>query len=248
HVRKGGVGKSTFSSQLALALSRDESVQVGLLDIDVCGPSIPKIMGVEEEGIHTSSLGWSPVYAKDNLAIMSIGFMLADQDDAVIWRGPKKNGIIKQFLKDVDWGDDMDYLVVDTPPGTSDEHLSIVQYLGSLVSGAVLVTTPAEVAIQDVRKEIDFCRKVKLPILGIVENMSAFICPNCSMPSPIFPATTGGASKMCSDLNLNLLGSIPLDPRLTQCCDNGDPFLDVYPESPAAKALSAIVELLSKTA
>lgn len=236
------MGKSTFSSQLALALSRDESLQIGLLDIDICGPSIPKILGVEEEGIHKSSLGWSPVYAKDNLAVMSIGFMLADQDDAVIWRGPKKNGIIKQFLKDVDWGEDLDYLVVDTPPGTSDEHLSIVQYLGPLVSGAVLVTTPAEIAIQDVRKEIDFCRKVKLPILGVVENMSAFVCPNCSQSSPIFPATTGGAYKMCSDLKLNLLGSIPLDPRLAKCCDNGEFFLDVHSETPAAKALSVLVD------
>ncbi|KAJ9067265.1 cytosolic Fe-S cluster assembly factor nbp35 [Entomophthora muscae] len=241
---KGGVGKSTFSSQLALSLSMDESIQVGLLDIDVCGPSIPKILGVEDEGIHTSSLGWSPIYAKDNLAIMSIGFMLADQDDAVIWRGPKKNGIIKQFLKDVDWGDDLDYLVVDTPPGTSDEHLSIVQYLGSLVSGAVLVTTPAEVAIQDVRKEIDFCRKVKLNVMGVVENMSAFICPNCTMPSPIFPATTGGASRMCSDLNLDLLGSIPLDPRLGQCCDSGKSFVEEYADSPTAKVLQTIVSKL----
>lgn len=241
---KGGVGKSTFSSQLAHSLAQDENKQVGLLDIDVCGPSIPKIMGVEEEGIHHSTLGWSPIYVQDNLAVMSIGFMLPDADDAVIWRGPKKNGIIKQFLKDVDWGE-LDYLVVDTPPGTSDEHLSIVQYLSSSnLDGAVLITTPAELSLQDVRKEIDFCRKVKLPILGVVENMSGFVCPNCTKTSPIFLATTGGAQKMCLDLSLELLGKIPLDPRLGQCCDGGLSFLETHPDSPTAEALFDIVDKL----
>eukprot|EP00075_Anas_platyrhynchos_P036071 XP_027325324.1 cytosolic Fe-S cluster assembly factor NUBP1 isoform X4 [Anas platyrhynchos] len=151
--------------------------RVALLDIDICGPSIPKMMGLEGEQVHQSGSGWSPVYVEENLSVMSVGFLLSSPDDAVIWRGPKKNGLIKQFLRDVDWGE-IDYLIIDTPPGTSDEHLSIVQYLGaSHVDGAVIITTPQEVSLQDVRKEINFCHKVKLPIIGVVENMSGFICP-----------------------------------------------------------------------
>ncbi|KAJ3091710.1 Cytosolic Fe-S cluster assembly factor nubp1 [Quaeritorhiza haematococci] len=150
----------------------------------------------------------------DNLAVMSIGFMLQNPDEAVIWRGPKKNGLIKQFLKDVDWGE-LDYLLVDTPPGTSDEHLSIVQFMKeSKIDGAVIITTPQEVSLQDVRREINFCRKVNVPVLGVVENMSGFVCPKCTKQSLIFPPTTGGGSKMAEDLGVPFLGSIPLDPRI----------------------------------
>ncbi|KAF9973886.1 cytosolic Fe-S cluster assembly factor nbp35 [Actinomortierella ambigua] len=238
---KGGVGKSSFTTQLSWALSHDEDTQVGVMDIDICGPSVPKMFGLEGEQIHSSNSGWSPVYVTDNLGVMSIGFILQDADDAIIWRGPKKNGLIKQFLKDVDWGD-LDYLVVDTPPGTSDEHLSIVQYLKEAkVSGAILITTPQEVALQDVRKEIDFCRKVKIPILGVVENMAGFVCPSCKGESVIFPPTTGGAKKMCEDTNTRFLGSIPLDPRIAKSCDQGLPFMDEYPDSPATKAYQEII-------
>mmetsp|Transcript_34398 Transcript_34398/g.97441 ORF Transcript_34398/g.97441 Transcript_34398/m.97441 type:complete len:276 (-) Transcript_34398:680-1507(-) len=159
---KGGVGKSTFSAQLAFGLCA-RFKEVGLLDIDICGPSIPKMMGLEGEEIHQSNSGWSPVYVEDNLGVMSIGFMLPDQDDPVIWRGPRKNGLVKQFLRDVDWGQ-QDFLIVDTPPGTSDEHISIVQYLKAAnPDGAIIVTTPQQVSIIDVRKEINFCKKVKGP-------------------------------------------------------------------------------------
>ncbi|XP_037486067.1 cytosolic Fe-S cluster assembly factor NBP35-like [Triticum dicoccoides] len=168
---KGGVGKSTFSAQLSFALA-EMNYQVGLLDIDICGPSIPKMLGLEGQDIHQSNAGWSPVYVESNLGVMSIGFMLPNPDDAVIWRGPRKNGLIKQFLKDVDWGD-IDYLVVDAPPGTSDEHISIVQYLQTAgIDGAIIVTTPQQVSLIDVRKEISFCKKVSVPVLGVVENMS----------------------------------------------------------------------------
>lgn len=168
---KGGVGKSTFSAQLSFALAGMD-YQVGLLDIDICGPSIPKMLGLEGQDIHQSSLGWSPVYLESNLGVMSIGFMLPNPDEAVIWRGPRKNGLIKQFLKDVDWGE-LDYLVVDAPPGTSDEHISISQYLlATGIDGAVIVTTPQEVSLIDVRKEINFCKKVGIHVLGVVENMS----------------------------------------------------------------------------
>ncbi|KAI9202163.1 P-loop containing nucleoside triphosphate hydrolase protein [Polychytrium aggregatum] len=239
---KGGVGKSTFTTNLAFALSLDEHIQVGAMDVDICGPSMPKMTGLEGEQIHQSNSGWSPVYVNDNLAVMSIGFMLQNQDDAVIWRGPKKNGLIKQFLKDVDWGA-LDYLVVDTPPGTSDEHLSIVNYLKeSGIDGAVIVTTPQEVSLQDVRKEISFCKKVGIPIIGVVENMSGFVCPKCHKDTPIFAPTTGGARKMAADTGINFLGSIPIDPRIAKSCDFGESFLDQYPESPAYKSYMDIIE------
>ncbi|GMH23894.1 hypothetical protein Nepgr_025737 [Nepenthes gracilis] len=168
---KGGVGKSTFSAQLSFALA-DMNYQVGLLDIDICGPSNPKMLGLEGQEIHQSNLGWSPVYVESNLGVMSIGFMLPDPDEAVIWRGPRKNGIIKQFLKDVYWGE-LDFLVVDAPPGTSDEHISIVQFLQATgIDGAIIVTTPQQVSLIDVRKEVNFCKKVGIQVLGVVENMS----------------------------------------------------------------------------
>lgn len=155
---KGGVGKSTCSAQLAFTLAK-QGKQVGLLDVDICGPSIPRMLGLLGHEVHQSASGWSPVYVDDNLGVMSIGFMLPSSDDAVIWRGPRKNNLIKQFLTDVDWGE-LDYLIIDTPPGTSDEHISIVQYLKtSNLDGAVIVTTPQEVSMSDVRKEINFCKK-----------------------------------------------------------------------------------------
>uniref|UniRef100_A0A671PPY1 Cytosolic Fe-S cluster assembly factor nubp1 n=1 Tax=Sinocyclocheilus anshuiensis TaxID=1608454 RepID=A0A671PPY1_9TELE len=239
---KGGVGKSTFSAHLSHALASDDSKEIALLDVDICGPSIPKIMGLEGEQVHQSGSGWSPVYVEDNLAVMSIGFLLSSPDDAVIWRGPKKNGMIKQFLRDVDWGE-VDYLIVDTPPGTSDEHLSIVQYLsGAGIDGAVIITTPQEVSLQDVRKEIRFCKKVKIPVIGVIENMSGFVCPKCKNTSQIFPPTTGGAQRMCEELNLPLLGRVPLDPRIGRSCDEGRSFLTEVPDSPAAVAYQNIVQ------
>ncbi|XP_043697822.1 cytosolic Fe-S cluster assembly factor NBP35 [Telopea speciosissima] len=173
---KGGVGKSTLSAQLSFALAGMDH-QVGLLDIDICGPSIPKMLGLEGQDIHQSNLGWSPVYVESNLGVMSIGFMLPNPDEAVIWRGPRKNGLIKQFLKDVYWGE-LDYLVVDAPPGTSDEHISIVQFLQMTgIDGAIIVTTPQQVSLIDVRKEVSFCKKVGVPVLGVVENMSGLQQP-----------------------------------------------------------------------
>ncbi|XP_038063848.1 cytosolic Fe-S cluster assembly factor nubp1-A-like isoform X2 [Patiria miniata] len=243
---KGGVGKSTFTAHLARGLARDENTQVAVLDIDICGPSIPRVMGLEGEQVHQSGSGWSPVYVEDNLSVMSVGFLLSSPDDAVIWRGPKKNGLIKQFLRDVDWGD-TDYLIVDTPPGTSDEHLSIVQYLSCTnVDGAVLVTTPQEISLMDVRKEINFCQKVNLPILGVVENMSGFVCPKCKNESHIFPPTTGGAEKMADDLKIPFLGKLPLDPRIGKCCDEGTSFFEEVPDSPATQSYLSIISKLRK--
>ncbi len=238
---KGGVGKSTFTTMLAHAFASNPDSMVGIMDTDICGPSIPKMMGVEQETIHVSNAGWIPVWVADNLGVMSVQFMLPNRDDAVIWRGPKKNGLIKQFLKDVEWGE-LDYLLVDTPPGTSDEHLSVSSYLKeSGVDGAVVVTTPQEVSLLDVRKEIDFCRKAGIKVLGIVENMSGFICPNCTHKSQIFKATTGGAWKLAKETGIPFLGAVPLDPRIGMACDYGESFFDNFAESPACVALRAVV-------
>jgi len=239
---KGGVGKSTFTAHLAHGIAHDPDTQVAVLDVDICGPSIPRIMGLEGEQVHQSASGWSPIFVEENIGVMSVGFLLSGPDDAVIWRGPKKNGMIKQFLRDVDWGE-VDYLIIDTPPGTSDEHLSVVQYLAAAdVDGAVIITTPQEVALLDVRKEISFCKKVGLPIIGVVENMAAFVCPKCKGESVIFPPTSGGAEKMCADMGIPLLGRLPLDPRIGKCCDEGKSFLAEIPDSPAAKSFVEIIQ------
>lgn len=203
-------------------------------------------MGVEGETIHVSSDGWSPVWVTDNLGVMSVQFMLPNRDDAVIWRGPKKNGLIKQFLKDVEWGE-LDYLIVDTPPGTSDEHLSVNSFLKeSGVDGAVVVTTPQEVSLLDVRKEIDFCRKAGIRVLGLVENMSGFVCPKCARQSQIFRVTTGGGRRLCQDLHIPFLGSVPLDPRIGMACDFGESFMDTFPDSPACQSLREVVHEVSR--
>lgn len=257
---KGGVGKSTFTAQLGWAFAADETLQVrllppfhshtipdpnfqtGIMDVDICGPSIPTIFGIASEQVHASSSGWSPVYVQDNLGVMSVGFMLPSSKDAVMWRGPKKNGLISQFLKDVDWGA-LDYLIIDTPPGTSDEHLSIVTYLKeSGIDGAVVITTPQEVALQDVRREIDFCRKVGIPVIGLVENMSGFVCPNCKNESQIFKPSTGGGRRLAQDMGVDFLGAVPLDPRIGKSADYGVSFLDEYPDSPASTAYLDIID------
>ncbi|CAG9857437.1 unnamed protein product [Phyllotreta striolata] len=239
---KGGVGKSTVTALLSRFVARSNPEKnVAVLDIDICGPSQPRVLGVLGEQVHQSGSGWSPVYVEDNLSVMSIGFLLGSPDDAVIWRGPKKNGMIRQFLSEVDWGS-LDYLFIDTPPGTSDEHLSAVTYLSEAdLTGAILVTTPQEVALLDVRKEIDFCFKVKIKVLGVVENMSTFVCPTCRKSSEIFPASTGGARRMCEELGVPFLGGLPLDPALAKCCDDGEDFLAVLEGSRVVDDLKDVV-------
>ncbi|CEJ85090.1 Putative Cytosolic Fe-S cluster assembly factor nbp35 [[Torrubiella] hemipterigena] len=241
---KGGVGKSTFTSLIAHALATNPDSNVGIMDTDICGPSIPKMMGVENETIHVSGSGWSPVWVMENLAVMSIQFMLPSKDEAVIWRGPKKNGLIKQFLKDVEWGD-LDFLLVDTPPGTSDEHLSVNSFLKeSGIDGAVVVTTPQEVSLLDVRKEIDFCKKAGIRILGLAENMSSFVCPKCTGESQIFKASTGGGKALAEEMGIPFLGSVPLDPRIGMACDYGESYFDSFPDSPACIAFKGVVRAL----
>ncbi|CAB3381456.1 Hypothetical predicted protein [Cloeon dipterum] len=241
---KGGVGKSTVTTLLARGLAKDPNKNIGVVDLDICGPSIPRMMGVLNESVHSSNAGWSPIFVNDNLSVMSVGFMLESPDDAVIWRGPKKNGMIRQFLSEVDWGS-LDFLLLDTPPGTSDEHLSAVQYLKDAnLTGAVVVTTPQEVALLDVRKEIDFCRKTGIKVLGVIENMATFICPKCTKPTDMFPANSGGAEKMADELKVPFLGSLPLDPRVGRACDQGESALEDDSESPTTKVLDAVIKAL----
>lgn len=241
---KGGVGKTTFVSQLAFGLAQDTSKQVSVLDIDICGPSIPRVMGAEGQQVHQSSSGWSPVFVDENLSVMSVGFLLDGPDTAVIWRGPKKTGMIKKFLCEVEWGE-LDYMLIDTPPGTSDEHLAVERYLsGAVIDGAVIVTTPQEVSLVDVRKEINFCKRVGIRILGVVENMSGFVCPKCKNETEIFAPASGGAAKMAEEMAIPFLGKLPLDPRIAQFCDEGLPFMSQIPDSPAAGALRSIIQAL----
>eukprot|EP00697_Spironema_sp_BW2_P003819 gnl/Spiro4/15072_TR8124_c0_g1_i1.p1 gnl/Spiro4/15072_TR8124_c0_g1~~gnl/Spiro4/15072_TR8124_c0_g1_i1.p1 ORF type:complete len:368 (-),score=114.43 gnl/Spiro4/15072_TR8124_c0_g1_i1:93-1103(-) len=240
---KGGVGKSTVSAQLAFALAA-RGYQVGLLDIDICGPSIPTMLGLTGQSVHQSLNGWEPVYVEDNLGVMSIGFLLPNADDSIIWRGPRKNAMIKQFCKDVWWGSDpIDFLIVDTPPGTSDEHLSITSFFKNTLSGAdgcVVVTTPQEVACADVRKEIGFCVKVGFPVVGLVENMSGFVCPNCEHCTEVFTPSSGGGRALCERMSVPFLGRIPLDPMLGRCCEEGTSYFRDR-DSAGTRALQAVV-------
>ena len=243
---KGGVGKSTIASQLALGLSKNENMQIGLLDIDICGPSIPRMMGMENEEIRESPQGMLPVYKEQNLAIMSIGYMIKDKKTAVIWRGPRKNGMIKEFLCNTNW-DKLDYLIIDTPPGTSDEHLTIVQYLKlSNIKGAIIVTTPQEISLLDVRKEINFCQKTNVNVLGVVENMAGFICPHCTKKCDIFEANTWGAEGLCKEFNLKLIGRLPLEPNILQSSEKGVYFPDAFPKTDTAKEVENLVGYILK--
>eukprot|EP01027_Heterolobosea_sp_BB2_P010613 GEZU01015555.1.p1 GENE.GEZU01015555.1~~GEZU01015555.1.p1 ORF type:complete len:316 (+),score=57.81 GEZU01015555.1:63-1010(+) len=243
---KGGVGKSTFSAQLSFAFAEDENTQVGLLDVDLCGPSIPRMLGLEGQQLRQTNLGWTPCYHDENLAVISIGFMLPNPDDPIIWRGPKKNGLIKNFLKDVDWGE-LDFLIVDTPPGTSDEHLSVVQYLQQAgIDGAIVITTPQDISLIDVRRELNFCKKVGIKVIGVVENMSGFVCPKCTNETKIFKSTSGGGEALAEMFNVPFLGRVPLDPRLMQSCEKGKSLFSEAPDSPCAVAIRDIVSKIKK--
>lgn len=234
---KGGVGKSTVAANIAEALSL-KGKKVGLLDVDIHGPSIPKIMGLEGIRPKQSEEGLEPVQYSPNLAVMSVGFLLRDRDDAVIWRAPLKHSLIRQFLAEVNWGE-LDYLVVDCPPGTGDEPLSVIQLIGN-AGGAIVVTTPQDVAVADVRKSITFCRQTNLPVIGVVENMSGFICPRCGERFDIFKS--GGGERMAKEMDVPFLGQIPIDPIMVESCDSGKPLIHAYAQSAAAKAFKPVVD------
>jgi ATP-binding protein involved in chromosome partitioning len=232
---KGGVGKSTVAVNLAMGLVL-EGKRVGLLDIDMHGPSVPTMLGIEDEALQMREGELLPARVGD-LAVLSVGLLLDHQDDAVIWRGPMKMGVIKQFLKDVAWGD-LDFLVIDSPPGTGDEPLSVCQLIGDL-DGAVIVTTPQKVAAVDVRKSITFCRQLRVPVLGVVENMSGFVCPTCGTVTPILQS--GGGRRIAEDMRVPFLGAIPMDPQIAESCDGGRPFVQHFAASPTAALMREIL-------
>ena len=235
---KGGVGKSTVAANLALALAKDDGHQVGLMDADIDGPNIPKMLGVEDDRVTGFNNRFIPVNIKPNLGVISMAFFLPDRDSPVIWRGPLKSGAIKQFLGQADWGN-LDYLVVDLPPGTGDAPLSVAQLIKE-VSGAIVVTTPQDVALLDSRKAVNFARKLNLPVMGILENMSGFVCPHCGKAIDLFKI--GGGEKAAREMGVPFLGRIPLDPRIVESGDSGTPFVEAFSDSPAAEAFLKIVE------
>jgi len=215
---KGGVGKSTVAVNLAFSLA-NAGKRVGLLDVDIHGPSVPRLLGLGPSAIQGREDAMRPVVYSERLKVMSIGFLLPEPDAAVIWRGPLKMSVIKQFLKDVDWGE-LDYLIIDSPPGTGDEPLSVCQLIPD-ADGAIIVTTPQEIALADVRKSISFCRTVAMPILGVIENMSGFVCPKCGEVTDIFKS--GGGAQMALELGVPFLGSIPIDASVVEASDAGRP-------------------------
>lgn len=236
---KGGVGKSTVAANLAVALAAAGS-RVGLLDVDIHGPSIPKLLGLEGRQTKVVQGMLEPVRLNEHLAVISIGFFLPDEHAPVIWRGPRKFGAIKQFLKDVNWGA-LDYLVVDSPPGTGDEPLAVAELVGT-PARAVIVTTPQELALADVRRCVSFCRSLNLPVAGIIENMSGFACPTCGQVFDLFKK--GGGQRLADETHIPFLGAIPIDPSVVIGGDAGQPVTSGSSDGPAAQAFATIVQAL----
>jgi Mrp family chromosome partitioning ATPase/predicted Fe-Mo cluster-binding NifX family protein len=239
---KGGVGKSTVAVNLAVSLAM-RGKSVGLLDVDIHGPSIPKLLGIHNQKPSYSDGVIQPIgYPIDGktIHVMSIGFFLESQDDAIIWRGPLKMGAIKQFLKDSSWGN-LDYLIIDSPPGTGDEPLAVRQLINGL-EGAIIVTTPQELALVDVRKSVNFCRHVQLPVLGVIENMSGLTCPHCGGQIDVF--SSGGGEIMADNMHVPFLGSIPIDPDIVKSGDEERPYMYFYSKTGTAQKFDEIVERL----
>ncbi len=236
---KGGVGKSTVAVNLATSLVLGGK-RVGLLDVDLHGPSVPRMLKLEGERAPSENDALVPVEVGD-LKVMSIGFLLHRREDAIIWRGPMKAGVIRQFLTDVEWGD-LDYLVVDAPPGTGDEPLSVCQLMPD-ADGAVIVTTPQEVALAAVRRSITFCRQMSVPVLGVIENMSGFTCPSCGTTIDVFGS--GGGERLAKEMGVPFLGRIPIDPRIAETCDNGSSFIRESAATPNGKAFAGIMARLT---
>ena len=233
---KGGVGKSTVTANLGAALAK-QGYKVGILDADIHGPSIPRLLGLEGRQVKTSLTGVFPVDGPLGIKVMSIDFFMAEQAPT-IWRGPLKMRAIKQFLVDVIWGE-LDFLLIDLPPGTGDEPLSVAQLLPEM-DGVVIVTMPSGLSSSIVKKAITFAERLNMPIIGVVENMSGFICPHCGKKTEIFQS--GGGIKIAQEANVAFLGSIPIDPKVGADADKGSPFIIAHPESEASKVFNEIVK------
>ena len=238
---KGGVGKSTIAVNLAYGLAVKGS-KVGILDVDIHGPNIAKMLGIEGKRLTDSDLGIEPVEVFPGLKAVSLSLILEDRDRAVIWRGPLKMITIKQFLADVNWGD-LDYLIIDSPPGTGDEPLSVCQLIPNL-NGTIVVTTPQDVAILDSRKSVLFAKELKIPVVGIIENMSGFTCPHCKKEIDLFG--TGGGKKSAQDLNVPFLGRISIEPEIVKLGDSGQPFVHFRKETPTANIMDGIIDKITE--
>lgn len=238
---KGGVGKSTVSVNLASALA-DCGRKVGLLDLDIHGPNIPKMLGIEDQRPAVLEKTMEPVNVSGTLSVMSMAFLLPDTSSPVVWRGPMKMAVIQQFLSEVNWGE-LDYMIVDLPPGTGDEALSIIQ-LAPNVRGAVIVTTPQDVAVLDAKKAVKFVEKLDLPVIGIIENMSGMVCPHCGGAIDLFGR--GGGKKAAEELGVPYLGSIPLDPVMVKAGDEGRPYVLRHADTPTWKAVDSVMQNLVK--
>lgn len=233
---KGGVGKSTVAANLAVSLSL-QGYATGLLDTDFHGPSIPKLLGMEGTRLTSADGKMLDPAELGALKVISVDFLLGSRTDPVIWRGPMKMNVIKQLFQDVNWGE-LDYMVVDCPPGTGDEPLSVVQLIPE-PTGALIVTTPQEMSLSDVRRSIQFCRALKLPVLGVIENMSGFVCPHCGGKTELF--NSGGGEEMAREMDVPFLGRIPIEPDIVESGDSGRPFVYHYGKTDFARNFEEIV-------
>ncbi|MDX9819083.1 MAG: Mrp/NBP35 family ATP-binding protein, partial [Desulfococcus multivorans] len=238
---KGGVGKTSVSVNLAMALAK-KGFKVGIMDVDIHGPDVPRMLGIQKEmlGVNANRK-LTPLAYSDNLSAVSIESLSASKDDAIIWRGPMKHSVIRQFISDVEWGE-LDYLIIDSPPGTGDEPLSVAQTISG--AKAIIVTTPQEVSLADVRKSINFCQTIKMEIFGLIENMSGFKCPHCGEAIDMFG--TGGGEKTASDFGIHFLGRIPFEPKIVACGDSGSCYQEIYKTSPVTLAFEAVAERMAK--
>jgi ATP-binding protein involved in chromosome partitioning len=234
---KGGVGKSTVAVNIAIALGL-EGKKVGLLDADFHGPSIPTLLRLTGKTLKAGENGIEPIEFVENVKVISVGFFIPEQDQAVIWRGPMKISVIKQLLTEVNWGE-LDYLIIDFPPGTGDEPLSVAQLIPE-ADGAIIVTTPQDLSLVDVRKSINFCKQLNLPVLGVIENMSGLVCPHCQEVIDVFK--TGGGEKMANETGVPFLGRIPIEPLIVESSDNGKPFIFHHGQTKAAEAFNKVVQ------
>jgi len=234
---KGGVGKTTVSVSLACALAL-RNYKVGLLDVDIHGPNVIKMLGMENKPLTGDGIRLNPLEVFENLKVISTASIIVDQDTPIIWRGPLKMKLIKQFLGDVNWGT-LNYLIIDSPPGTGDEPLSVIQLITD-IDGAIIVTTPQEVALLDARKSIQFTKKLKVPFIGLVENMSGLICPYCNKKIDLFG--TGRVKKTAKEMNVNFLGEIPMDTEIIKLCDRGKILEAVKSNSAAASSMAKITD------